>query len=69
MVPDALAGAIVTLQDEIAEHLQTDDFAKGWTQAYVMFAAARRRCQKARSLVLRSDAATRERHAVILGGE
>jgi len=34
VVPDALAGAMVTLQDEIAQHLQTDDFERGWTQAY-----------------------------------
>jgi nitric oxide reductase subunit B len=34
LVPDALGGAITSLQREIAERLQHDDFAKGWTQAY-----------------------------------
>jgi nitric oxide reductase subunit B len=34
VIPDALAGAITTLQSEITGHLRRDDFAKGWTQAY-----------------------------------
>ena len=33
IVPSALAHAITTLQTDIAEKLQHDDFAKGWTQA------------------------------------
>jgi nitric oxide reductase subunit B len=34
VIPDPLAAAITTLQDEIALSLLRHDFAKGWTQAY-----------------------------------
>lgn len=33
-VPDALAAAITSLRDEIAQSLVRHDFARGWTQAY-----------------------------------
>ena len=34
VIPNVAAASIKTLQGEIAEKLQHDDFAKGWTQAY-----------------------------------
>ena len=34
VIPNALAASMKTLQGEITEKLQHDDFAKGWTQAY-----------------------------------
>ncbi len=34
VIPNALAASMKTLQGEIAEKLQHDDFSMGWTQAY-----------------------------------
>jgi nitric oxide reductase subunit B len=42
VIPGALAGAITTLQSEIAERLRHDDFARGWTQAYSLDAQSAR---------------------------
>ncbi len=42
VIPSALAGAISTLQTDIAEQLQHNDFAKGWTQAYSLDARSAR---------------------------
>lgn len=42
VIPGALAGAITTLQREIAERLRHDDFSKGWTQAYSLDAQSAR---------------------------
>ena len=42
VIPSALAGAITTLQIEISEHLQHDDYARGWTQAYSLDATSAR---------------------------
>ena len=42
VIPAALATAISRLQIDIADHLQHDDFAKGWTQAYSLDAKSAR---------------------------
>jgi nitric oxide reductase subunit B len=36
VIPDALAGAITSLQDRIKDELLRHDFAKGWTKAYAL---------------------------------
>jgi nitric oxide reductase subunit B len=36
VIPDALAGAITTLQARITDELLRHDFAKGWTKAYAL---------------------------------
>ena len=40
VVPDALAGAIMTLRAQIADGLLKHDFVKGWTRAYSLDAQA-----------------------------
>jgi nitric oxide reductase subunit B len=69
VIPAALASAITRLQIDIAEHLQHDDFAKGWTQAYSLDAESAR--QTADFLIYSSlpTVARRARYDNILDAE